>query len=86
MPPKSPFGRYTPEQIFAAEATTYVVLAGIDFYDMNGNYFFTKGSAVRHYNKIHRQLVIQSQEGTNKQRNNARRVLNNLKIQQMRIH
>jgi hypothetical protein len=62
------------------------VVAGIDFYEVRGNYFFNKSGAVRNYNKIRRELMNQAQTGTPKQQRNARRVLNTLRIEQMRIH
>ena len=86
MPTKSPFVSYTPEQIFAAEPTTFVIVVGSEFYDSDGSYFFTKNSAARHYNKIHRQLAIRLHEGTDEEKAHARRVLNNLIIQPTRIH
>ena len=84
--PKSPFRTYTAEQILRYEPITYVIVAGTDFYDVNGNYFFNKGGAVRNYNKIYRQLIVQMQSGTKKEQKNARRVLLNLRIENMRIH
>ena len=84
--PKSPFVSYTPEQIFAYESVTYVVVAGSDFYDVNGNYFFNKSSAIRHCNKIARQLTEYLRTGTRKEKKNAKRVLENLRVESMRIH
>lgn len=84
--PKSPFVTYTPEQIFAYESVTYVIVAGSDFFDVDGNFFFTKNSAVRYYNKILRQLGETVQSGTKKERKHAKRVLDNLRVEPMRIH
>lgn len=84
--PKNPFVTYTVEQILKFEKITYVVVAGMDFYDVKGNYFFKKSAAVRHYNTIRRELMNQAETGTPKQQKNARRVLRNLRIEPMRIH
>jgi hypothetical protein len=86
MPKKSPFRTYTSEQILKYEAITYVIVAGTDFYDVNGNYFFNKNGAIRNCNKIYRQLMVQMQSGTKKEQRNARRVLENLRVEPMRIH
>jgi hypothetical protein len=86
MPPKSPFVKYTPEQIFAYEAVTYVIVAGSDFFDVDGNFFFTKTGAERYYDKLTKQLSIDLKNGTRKERKHARRVLENLRVERMRIH
>lgn len=84
--PKGPFRSYTSEQILASEAVTYVVVVGIEFYNVDGNYFFSKSVAVRHCNKIFRHLLGELHSGTRKEQKNARRVLNNLRVERLRIH
>lgn len=84
--PKSPFVSYTPEQVFAYEAITYVIVAGTDFFEVDGKYFFTKNSAIRYYNKLLRYLGEAVQAGTKKERRDAKRVLNSLRVEPMRIH
>lgn len=86
MSEKSPFISYTLEQIFAYEAITYVIIAGIDFFNIDGNYFFSKSKAVRNYNKLARQLSNKILTGTKKERRSAKMILENLRIEQMRIH
>jgi hypothetical protein len=83
---KSPFVSYTPEQVFAYESVTYVIVTGSDFFDVDGKYFFTKNSAIRYYNKILRHLGQAVQSGTKKERREAKRVLNSLRVEPMRIH
>lgn len=86
MPKKSPFGRYTPEEVFAFEAVTYVIVVGLDVFDVKGKWVFDKKGAVKYYNKILDELMQQLQHGNKKKKISARRVLNSLRIEPLRIH
>lgn len=86
MSKKSPFIGYSSEQVMAIEATTYVLQVGSEIFNTNGKWVFTKKSAYIYYNKILRELLDQLRNGNNKQRKNAERVLQGLKVLPLRIH
>lgn len=86
MAKKSPFGVYTPEEVFASEAVSYVIVAGSDLFEAKGKWVFDKKGAARHYNKILNELMYQIQVGTKKEKVNAHRVLRNLRIEPLRLH
>jgi hypothetical protein len=86
MSKKSPYGEYPPEQIFAFEATTYIIIAGTDAFNVKGKYFFDKKSAARFYNKLLVELTDQKTNGNPRQQKHAHRVLQNLRVQPLRIH
>lgn len=83
---KSPFRNYTVEEVMASEAVTFIIQVGSDIYRTNNDCFFNKKSAIRHYNKILRVLLEQIHTGTKKERKNAKRVVENLKILPLRLH
>ena len=87
MPKKrSPFIGYTPEQVFASEAVCYVVIAGVDLFDYKGTFVFDRKSAIRHFNKIRIEMLKVMQFGTKRQKKNAKLILDNLKVEPLRIH
>lgn len=79
---------YTVDEVLACEAVTYVIQVGSDLFDSDGKggWFFNKKSAIKHYNKILRVLTEQMNTGTKKERKNAKRVIENLKILPLRLH
>ena len=83
---KNPFVSYTIEEIFASEATTYVIQVGADLFGVKGRRIFTKVSAVRYYNKILKELCDQLKNGDAAQKENAKRVLADLKVLPLRVH
>lgn len=84
--PKNPFVNYTIEEILASEASAYVIVVGSDFYMANGQWAFSRASAVRHYNKILAELMRQWAHGTKKEQKNAMRVMRNFRIDPLRFH
>lgn len=83
---KKAFGNYTAEQIFASEAVTYVVIAGMSVFERNGNCFFTKGIANRNCKKLYAELIKQYFHGNKKERKSAERLLWSLRVEPLRIH
>jgi len=86
MSKKSPFVGYSEDEVLSIEAVTYVIVVGSNFYIKDGNFVFTKKSAAYHYNKILRELVGQLVNGDDDEKKNARRVLNNFRIEPLRLH
>ena len=86
MSKKSPFISYTVDEIFAQEAVSYIVIAGVDVFNSRGDWIFDKKNAIRYYNKILNEVMHQLSMGNKKQQFNARRVLNNLRVEPLRIH
>lgn len=82
----SPFVGYSTEEILASEAITYFIQVGSDVFNSRGTWFFTKSSAKIHYGKILRTVLDQMHNGNKKQKENAWRILNNLKILPLRLH
>jgi hypothetical protein len=83
---KSPFVGYTTEEVLASEAVTYIIQVGSDIFEARGTWFFTKKTARIHYGKILRAVLEQLNRGTKKEKEDAKRVLNNLKILPLRLH
>jgi hypothetical protein len=83
---KRPYRQYTFEQIQSVEATTYVIVAGKQLFNIDGDYFFDKTTANKFYDKILKESMKQLTEGTESQKRNARKILNNLRVEPLRIH
>lgn len=83
---KEPFVNYTVEEVLAAEACSFVVIAGSDVFDSKGRWVFDKNGAIRQHNKILREVMRIINTGTKAQQKNAKRVLDTLRIEPLRIH
>lgn len=83
---KSVFKGYTEDEVMAAEASSYFIQVGSEIFNSKGIFCFNRRSAVIYYNRVLRQVLYQLQNGTKKEKKNAARVLNNLKIQPLRLH
>lgn len=83
---KSPFGEYSVEDIFASEAVSFIIIAGSDLFDIDGEWLFDERTAVRYHGKILKEVMEQTRTGSKKQKANAMRVLRNLRVERLRIH
>jgi hypothetical protein len=83
---KNVFRTYTPEEVFASEAISYVVIAGGDVFEHKGSIVFDRKSAIKHYNKIRVDMLTIIQSGTKRDRKKARIVLDNLRVEPLRVH
>lgn len=83
---KSPFVGFSVEEVLSAEACSYVILVGTDFYVRKGQMVFTKRTAVKYYNEVLTEVVNQMYNGSAKQKANANRVLLSLCILPLRIN
>lgn len=86
MKSKSPYKAYTIDEIEIAEASSYVIQVGADFFCHKGMFCFSEKSAVTLYNKILANLADLLANGDAKQRKEARNCLSSLKVMQLRIH
>ena len=86
MAKKKAFGHYTLEDIQAIEAVNYIIIAGRDLFNVKGQFFFSQANAVKFYKKIYNECSNQLVNGTASQKRNARRVLGNLHVEQLKIH
>lgn len=82
---KGPFVNYTPEQIFLSESVLYIIQVGPEVFEVNGQWFFAKKSATTYYNRIIKELLNQLHNGTNKQKNRAKKLLTDVKIVPLRM-
>ena len=83
---KNPFVGYTPEEVFAAEAMCFVVIAGHGIFYNDNEWVFDKKTAIRYYTKIAKEASRQLLQGTKKEQKAARHILGNLRIEPLRIH
>lgn len=83
---KSPFVAFTPEEVFAAEAISFIIIAGYGIFYSDNDWIFDKKTAIRFYTKIAKEASIQLLKGSKKEKKAARHVLNNLRIEPLRIH
>jgi len=80
------FDDLTPEEVAAVESSTFVIQVGSDLYCHDGHFTFTRRGAIYHYNKIRTELVHLLSDGDKKERQHARRCLENLRVLPLRIH
>lgn len=83
---KGPFGEYSVEDIFKAEASSYVIQVGVDLFDNNGQMIFSKKAAIMYYNKILNELMNVIDGGDDTERADAMRCLRTLHIMPLRIN
>lgn len=86
MKKKSPFGKYTLEQVAQAEATNFVILLGHDLFSFEGKYTFVKEDAEAYQEQILGGLMDILQNGSEKEMEEAEVCLLNLKILPFRLH
>jgi hypothetical protein len=83
---KKAAGKYTKEQIEAAEASMHVILMGNDFFSYNGRYVFTKDKAEYFLNQVNDGLLEIMETGSESEKEEAIICLAGLKILPFRIH
>jgi hypothetical protein len=82
---KQPFIGFTEEEIFRAEANSYVILIGNDFYSKDGDFAFSKQQAEKYYDILMENILRTLDEGTEKQRIAAMKCLARLQILPLRV-
>lgn len=83
--PKSPFRHHSVEQVAYAEATSYVIQVGIDFFENKGHLVFSEKTAYSNYSKLLSALVQTIHEGDEEDRKVALKCLGTLKVLPLRI-
>lgn len=83
---KSPFVKYTPEQIVEAESNSYMILLGSDLFSYNGKYTFTKDKAEHYMEQIEGGLLEMLETGNEEEKEEAIMCLFLLKILPFRLH
>lgn len=83
---KSPFGKYSIEQIMRVEANTYVIQVGSDIFDDGGNFFFSKKAAAVLHNRILDNLLDVIDAGDDEERADAIKCMLSLQIMPLRIN
>jgi len=82
---KRPFAGITKEQIFRAEANTYVIQIGSDFYQKDGDFAFSRQEAEKYYDILMSNILRTLDEGNEKQYNAAMNCLSSLQILPLRV-
>jgi hypothetical protein len=82
---KSAFIGLTEDEASQAEANSFTVLLGNDFYLKNGKFIFSYNEATKHYDTLLKNILATIDRGTEKQKNSAIKCLGTLQIQQLRI-
>lgn len=85
MSKKRPFIGFTEEEIFKAEANSFVILIGNDFYMKDGDFAFSKQQAEKYYDILMDNILRTLDEGDQKQRNAAMKCLSRLHILPLRV-
>lgn len=83
---KGPFGEYSVEDVFRAEACSYVIQVGVDLFDNDGQMIFSKKAAIMYYNKILNELMNVIDGGDDAERADAIRCLGTFRIMPLRIN
>jgi len=86
MSEKSPFGKYTLEQVELAEATNYIILLGHDLFHYEGKYTFAKEDAEEFHEQIIGGLMEILENGSPAEIEEAEVCLFHLKILPFRLH
>jgi hypothetical protein len=86
MKQKSPFVKYSEEQIAKAEATRYVISMGNDFFSLDGKYTFSKSKAESYHDHVIDGLLEIIETGTDPEIEEAEFCLFNLKILSFKLH
>lgn len=84
---KNPFVHgLTISDVFAAEASSYTIQVGSDFFSHRGRFVFSKKQAISFYNKIANNLLDALRDGDAKQKKHAEKCLANLFLKSLRIN
>ena len=82
---KRPFAGFTKEEIFRAEANTFVIRIGCDFYSKDGDFAFSRQEAEKYYDILMSNILRTLDEGNEKQYNAAMKCLADLQILPLRV-
>ena len=83
---KSPYVRYTEEEIVAAEYGHFVIQVGGDLFSYNGKMAFTRERADKFYDDIIEGLTDMKKNGNEVEKEDAVKCLIMLKMFPLRIH
>lgn len=84
-PPGSPFVTHTVEQIAYAEATSYVIQVGVDFFESKGHLTFSRKNAEGVYTKVLGVLLHSIENGSEEDKATALKCLLTLQLLPLRI-
>jgi hypothetical protein len=83
---KGPFRGYSEKEVLEAEASSFVIQCGNDYWSNNsGDFVFTQSQAERHYNSLLSNIILTLKEGNEMQKRSARKCLEKLWILPLRI-
>lgn len=82
---KSPFVSHSIEEIAYAEATTYVIQVGVDFFENKGHLTFSLKNAQGIYLKLLGALVESVRNGSEEDKKTALKCIQTLQILPLRI-
>lgn len=84
---KNPFVHgLTVSDVLAAEASSYTIQVGSDFFSHRGRFVFSKKQAISFYNKIANNLINTLSNGDARQKKHAEKCLANLFLKSLRIN
>jgi hypothetical protein len=84
--PKSPYGRFSLEDIVAIEAGHYFIQVGSDIFCYNEKEVFTRDRAEMFYDSIFKDLTAMKEKGDEVAQADAKACLFYLRIHKMRVH
>ena len=82
---KNPYKGFTTEEVNRAEANSFVIRIGNDYYNKDGNFTFSLKQAEKYYEILLHNILITIDEGTPKQKKAALACLAKLHIEPLRI-
>lgn len=86
MKEKSPYGKFTLEQVERAEATSFVIQVGEEFFNEDDIYYAFPKEKAEHYLEVAKEgLYIMMKEGSEQERQAAFRSLCDIRILPLRI-
>lgn len=83
---KSPYGKYTIEEIVQAESGHYVIQVGGDLFSYNGKMAFSRARVEKFFDDIFLGLNDMKENGSDLEKDDALKCLSMLKIYPLRIH
>lgn len=83
---KSPYVGFTVEEIAKAEAGSYVIQLGGEFFDYQGNFTFTREAAERFYDELYTGLHEMLNDQRKIDKSEVLTTLLNLRISPLRFH
>lgn len=83
---KSPYRQYTVQEVIEAEAGNYVIQVGGDLFSYNGKMAFSKDRAEMYYENVLAGLNDMKKNGSDEEKEDARKTLLLLRIYPLRFH